>query len=147
VETLELGPQDAAALAELESQAFENAWSERDLESELRKPGALALAIKKQNVLAAAALFSTVLDEAELLRIATRPESRRQGFGKALLETGLTRLAATGILSVYLEVEEGNTAARRLYESLSFEENGRRPAYYKNGAAAVLYRRQLQPGS
>ena len=138
-----LRPSDAAQLAELEAAAFDFPWSEADLAAELAKPGAFALGHRADGRLEAAALFSTVLDEAELLRIATRPEARRRGHGRALLAEGLGRLAAAGIRSVHLEVEEGNLPARLLYAELGFEEIGRRPAYYRSGAAAVLYRRDL----
>lgn len=140
----ELGPEHAALLAELESAAFEHAWSVAAVAAELAKEGSLALAIRSPGGrLEAAALFSTVADEAELLRVATRPDARRRGHGRRLLEAGLVRLAATGVGAVFLEVAEGNLAARSLYQALGFEERGRRPAYYRDGAAAVIYGRRL----
>lgn len=139
----ELGEGDAALLAELEKAAFEHPWSHPDLAAELAKPGTLCLALRDGPRLAAAALFSTVLDEAELLRIATRPEARRRGHGRTLLAAALERVGEAGIRSVFLEVEENNLPARALYRQLGFERTGRRPAYYRNGTAAVLYRRDL----
>lgn len=139
----ELGPGDAGLLAELESAAFEHPWSEAALAAEAQKAGSLALAIRAaEGRLEAAALFSTVADEAELLRIATRPASRRRGHGRLLLEAGLDRLAAAGIAAVFLEVAESNAPARALYRAMGFEEKGRRPAYYRDGSAAILYGRR-----
>jgi ribosomal-protein-alanine N-acetyltransferase len=136
-----LGAGAAGPLAELEAAAFEHPWSAASLRAELEKEGSVALAIRgADGSLEAAALFSTVAGEAELLRIATRPTARRRGLGRRLLEDGLARLAAAGIAAVFLEVEEGNQPARELYHALGFEESGRRLAYYRNGAAAVLYR-------
>jgi [ribosomal protein S18]-alanine N-acetyltransferase len=137
-----LGTGEAGLLAELESAAFEHPWSAASLRAELDKEGSLALAIRgADGGLEAAALFSTVAGEAELLRIATRPEARRRGHGRRLLEDGLARLAAAGIAAVFLEVAESNAPARSLYRAMRFEENGRRPAYYRDGTAAVLYGR------
>jgi ribosomal-protein-alanine N-acetyltransferase len=139
----ELGPFDAALLAELEAEAFENPWGEAALRSELAKEGSLAIAIRSPDgPLEAAALFATVADEAELLRVATRPDCRRCGHGRRLLEAGFARLAGAGIAAVFLEVAEGNSAARSLYHALGFEEKGRRPAYYRDGAAALIYGRR-----
>ena len=49
------------------------------------------------------------------------------------------RLAGMGVRSLFLEVDEGNAAARRLYERAGFAEVGRRKAYYQkaDGSAAT----------
>jgi ribosomal-protein-alanine N-acetyltransferase len=41
----------------------------------------------------------------------------------------------------FLEVRESNAAARRLYESLGFEQVGERPAYYENPAETGIVMR------
>lgn len=146
----ELGPGDAAPLAELERAAFDPPWSEQGLAAELAKEGAFALAIRSAAggaELAAAALFSTVLGEAELLRVATRPAARRRGLAAALLAEAFERLGRAGIATVFLEVDEGNAPARTLYQKLGFAEVGRRPGYYRGGADAILYRRDRAPES
>ncbi len=93
--------------------------------------------------LEAAILCATVLDEAELLRIATRPGCRRQGLAENLLAAAVAALREGASPALFLEVEEGNLPAVRLYEKLGFERIGRRPGYYSSGAAALLYRRGL----
>lgn len=76
------------------------------------------------------------LDVAELLIIGVAKEARRRGIGAALMEK--VRSAAGG-LPVFLEVREGNAAARRLYETCGFREYGRRKNYYEHPAEdAVL---------
>lgn len=143
MEAIPLGPDDAARLAELEKAAFVHPWSAGQLAAELAKEGVLAIGLEEDGRLAAAILCATVLDEAELLRIATRPGCRRQGLGEKLLAAALAALRARGIVCLFLEVEESNLPAVRLYEKHGFERVGRRPAYYPSGAAALLYRRGL----
>lgn len=140
-----LGKENSLLLAELEKAAFEHPWSQQSLDAELAKEGSLALGLTGPDgqKLAAYVLFGSVLDEAELLRIATHPEARRQGHARILLAEGLDRLQLAGIREVFLEVEEKNQPARQLYEAFGFEQQGRRPAYYPNGAAAILYRKGL----
>jgi ribosomal-protein-alanine N-acetyltransferase len=138
-----LGPDDAPRLAELEKAAFVHPWSADQLAAELAKEGAVALGLDDGECLAAAILCATVLDEAELLRVATRPGCRRQGLGERLLDEAVAELRRRGIASLFLEVEENNLPAIRLYEKSDFERVGRRPAYYPSGAAALLYRRAL----
>lgn len=140
-----LGKEDSLLLAELEKAAFEHPWSQGSLEAELEKEGSLALGCRGSETpkLEAYVLFSRVLDEAELLRIATHPEARRKGHARMLLAAGLGQLHQAGIREVFLEVEENNQPARQLYEAFGFEQQGRRPAYYPSGAAAILYRKAL----
>jgi ribosomal-protein-alanine N-acetyltransferase len=82
-------------------------------------------------------------DEAEILSIVIAPGHRRDGLGRALLQAHLGRLAAVGAHRVYLEVEEGNLAAERLYRHFGFREVGRRKNYYpktdgsRSGAVAM----------
>ena len=54
-----------------------------------------------------------------------------RGVGRGLLETHIGALAARGVARLFLEVDEQNTAATKLYRGLSFETVGKRPAYYR----------------
>jgi ribosomal-protein-alanine N-acetyltransferase len=44
-----------------------------------------------------------------------------------------------GIAACFLEVREDNLGAIALYEQAGYVKTGRRPAYYQDGCAAVLY--------
>lgn len=86
-------------------------------------------------------------DEAEILCIVVGPHRRHSGLGRALLAGHLARLAATGIRRVFLEVEEENRPAQRLYGHFGFAEIGRRKGYYPKPdgtrAAAIAMRLDL----
>ena len=82
--------------------------------------------------------------EWELENIVVAPTARRNGLGTCLLEALLTRAKETQSQSVFLEVRESNTAARRLYENAGFQPTGRRRSYYANPVEdAILYSRTL----
>ena len=72
---------------------------------------------------------------------------RGQGLARALLNLHLRRLAGLGARAVFLEVDEDNTPARRLYARAGFREVGRRAGYYQhagdNAATALVLRRDL----
>ena len=55
-------------------------------------------------------------DEAEILSIAVAASHRGRGLSRDLLLTHLGHLAGRGVRAVFLEVEENNQPARRLYE-------------------------------
>lgn len=51
------------------------------------------------------------------------PDSRRQGLGRALVQTATRALFEAGVSHVHLTVRATNAAARRLYGSIGFEES------------------------
>jgi ribosomal-protein-alanine N-acetyltransferase len=89
-------------------------------------------------------ILSRLVDgEAEILSVAVAPAWRGRGFARPLLDLHLRRIAGLGGRTVFLEVEERNAPANRLYRRAGFYEIGRRQGYYDNGAAALVLRRDL----
>lgn len=88
-------------------------------------------------------LASAAAGEAEILTIAVVPAARRQGVGGALLAAALAGARLRGATTMFLEVAEGNAAARALYAAAGFHEVGRRRRYYADGADALVLRRDL----
>jgi ribosomal-protein-alanine N-acetyltransferase len=85
-------------------------------------------------------------DQAEILSIAVAPSHRGMGLARRMLGVHLRRLAAYGVGSVFLEVDEHNVPARRLYAGFGFSQVGRRNSYYATAdgaAAALVLRRDL----
>lgn len=93
------------------------------------------------------AMSRKAADEAEVLSIVVAPGSRGGGLGCALLAAHLARLAEEGVARVFLEVEDGNLPAERLYRHFGFREVGRRKGYYPkpdgSRAAAIAMRLDL----
>lgn len=78
-----------------------------------------------------------LIDHDEFTVLATCLESRGQGFMWELLLNTLGQIGPRK--QVWLEVHESNQSARYLYEKLGFRETGKRPKYYSDGGAAILY--------
>src|SRR5260221_10174357 len=64
--------------------------------------------------------FWKAVDEAHITNIAVRPEFRRQGLGRRLVEAVLSQAKALGCVRATLEVRPSNAAALKLYEGLGF---------------------------
>ncbi len=75
-------------------------------------------------------LGRVILDEAEILTLATAPAARRQGRARAALTAFLTAARARGAVRAFLDVASDNLPARALYAAAGFAEIGRRAAYY-----------------
>ena len=131
-------------LASLHAAAFSaiRAWSADEFAGLLKHPGTFAIGDTRSF-----ALIRTVLDEAELLTIATAPAMRRQGLARATLLAGEARARTEGAARIFLEVAEDNDAAIALYSASGYRQIGRRPGYYlpKDGAplAALVMRKSL----
>jgi len=93
------------------------------------------------------AISRIAADEAELLSIAVASSARGAGLSRHLLATHLAHLAGRGVRTVFLEVEEANEPARRLYARAGFDVVGRRERYYREADGvernAVVMRRGL----
>ena len=87
-----------------------------------------------------------VLDEAELLLLATAPMFRRRGVGAALLRSVISDSGMQGARTLHLEVRDGNDAIK-LYRAVGFDKVGERRHYYRgvDGKAfdALTYRREI----
>jgi ribosomal-protein-alanine N-acetyltransferase len=134
--------EDVEALARLELTSFPQPWNRLQLAAELRQPGALGLVAEEAGRIAGYALFRRVLDEAELLRLATDESWRRRGLATMLVERGLAQLRGAGCANVFLEAREDNAGAVAFYAGMGWQLDGRRKRYYADGADALLFRRR-----
>jgi len=130
---------DCAAIATLANDLLPEAWSEPQLSSEVALPEGRVWLARDETGLLGFVVARRELDELHVLLTGVAPAARRRGVGTRLLEA----LVATerGLAQVYLEVREGNRAARSFYVSLGFEAVGRRLRHYPDGEAAVLMTR------
>jgi len=87
---------------------------------------ALKVGSKVQKMHGVATVDGQITAEAEILSIAVASSHRGRGLSRNLLLTHLGHLAARGVRTVVLEVEENNRPARRLYDRAGFTIAGRR---------------------
>jgi [ribosomal protein S18]-alanine N-acetyltransferase len=76
------------------------------------------------------------LDILEVIFLGTVPWAQKQSHMYSLFK---------GIIDghpkhkIWLECRQDNSSAIKLYEKLGFRESGRRPGYYNDGSAAILF--------
>lgn len=82
--------------------------------------------------------FSNCVDHIDIISIATKPEFRRKGIAKTLLE--YLNTINTKRLKMFLEVRVSNKPAINLYNSLNFKYISTRANYYSNpNEDALIY--------
>ena len=150
--------QDLTDVAAMEKEMFSDAWSVEALTDSIRYPynhillisteGEIRPLVSEEDVAdsfvvgeeeqktAGYLIYADPSEEAELHRIAVRPEYQRRGLaGKLMAEllrrTGnLTQDEQPETKSIFLEVRAGNVAALALYSACDFQEIDRRKNYY-----------------
>jgi [ribosomal protein S18]-alanine N-acetyltransferase len=139
--------RDAPKLAQLHGASFHRGWGETEFESMLSERNTLVHRLRIGRKIVGFAVSRMAADEAEILSIAVAASHRGRGLSRNLLLTHLGHLAGRGVHTVFLEVEENNQPARRLYERAGFGVAGRRERYYQQPDGeqlnALLMRRDL----
>jgi len=139
--------RDAERLAQIHAKSFHRGWGEGEFESMLAERNTLVHRLRLGRGIAGFAVSRIGADEAEILTVAIDPHHRGRGFSRDLLLIHLGHLAGRGVRTVFLEVEENNQPARRLYERAGFATVGRRERYYQQSGGeqlnALLMRRDL----
>jgi [ribosomal protein S18]-alanine N-acetyltransferase len=139
--------RDAPTLAQLHGASFHRGWGEGEFESMLTERNTLVHRLRIGRKVVGFAVSRLAADEAEILSIAVAASHRGRGLSRNLLLTHLGHLAGRGVRTVFLEVEENNQPARRLYDRTGFAVAGRRERYYRQPGGedlnAVLMRRDL----
>ena len=132
---------DAPTLAAVHATAFPAgaAWNAGTLATLLAMVGVFGLHAPGGFIIA-----RRILDEAEILTLAVRPEYRQQGIGLALVEAAALTAAMAGAKVMFLEVAEDNVSAMALYARAGFVQAGLRRDYYAPGMNAWLLRRGLE---
>jgi ribosomal-protein-alanine N-acetyltransferase len=139
--------RDARRLAQLHAESFHRGWGEGEFERMLTERNTLIHRLRAGTGIIGFAVSRMAADEAEILSVAVAASHRGRGLSRNLLLTHLGYLAGHGVRTVFLEVEENNQPARRLYERAGFGVTGRRERYYRQPGGeqldALLMRRDL----
>ncbi|MFA4967821.1 MAG: ribosomal protein S18-alanine N-acetyltransferase [Candidatus Margulisiibacteriota bacterium] len=130
IEIKKAGKNDLAILLELENLSFSNPWGENQFLESLE----YFHVAKQEGKLAGFIGIQPIQDEVHILHMAVRPEFRRRGIAKKMMEFALSFPAKKW----FLEVRAGNHSAQKLYESYGFKVISRRRKYYQDNDEDAL---------
>lgn len=127
-------PADLATVNAIMADAFDprfgEAWTPSQCLGMIALPGVWFVIAWAGTQPAGFALARSVVDEAELLLLASRPAMRRRGVGTALLRAIVADSRERGATKLHLEVRANNDAVR-LYRAEGFTKIGERRGYYR----------------
>jgi ribosomal-protein-alanine N-acetyltransferase len=127
---------DLPAAIKIDTLCLPRPWSEAVWRDELESPFGLYLVLEEAGEVVAHIGVRHLAEELHVTTLAVRPERRRRGYARALLDAALG--AFPEARHVYLEVRPSNAVARSLYESLGFARTGRRRRYYGDEDALLM---------
>lgn len=144
----EMRVQDLPQVLAIECRSFDNPWTSALFLQELRIPFSRIVVIRAADDVAEPIVGYLcrwfVADEVHILNVAVHPGQRRRGIGGILMQEVLREARELGAEAVTLEVRRSNGEARRVYQSLGFEEVGVRRNYYGRGEDALIMRLVLR---
>ncbi|MBK8249490.1 MAG: ribosomal protein S18-alanine N-acetyltransferase [Gemmatimonadetes bacterium] len=143
-------PEDIGAVDVIERACFSDPWSHQALLEELERStshflvAVVAAELGDERVVGYA-IAHAAADEAEVANVAVSPSHRGQGVGAMLVRGVMDLVRGAGAFDCWLEVRASNTAARRLYTQLGFDDVGLRKRYYARPEEdAIVMRRSLR---
>jgi ribosomal-protein-alanine N-acetyltransferase len=147
-----LQTDDAGIAATLHHARFSRPWNDGEFHSLLSQPPVYGFLALRQGIPGRAAggfvLARAAAGEAEILTIGVDERFSRAGLGWRLMLAALQEAKMRGAEDIFLEVDEGNAAARGLYAKLGFAKVGERKAYYAaadgSRSTALVMRRDLR---
>lgn len=124
------GREHLAAISALEEATFEEPWSERALELFVGEDNFAVVAVSEDKLISYCTV-TAVLDEAQIINVATDKEHRGKGYAKRVLEAVIDECQRRGAVSLSLEVRVSNSGAVSLYEKHGFSVAGKRKDFYR----------------
>ncbi len=141
---IRLADKDALLeIASFDKQHFDSPWSYNAFKNEFNNPASFIFIAELDNKIIAYLVVRIVLDEMEILKILVKPEYRKRGIAKSLLNKALKLAQELNLNIIYLEVSKKNTVAFSLYKNFGFKEYEIRKDYYTKGEDAILMKLEL----
>lgn len=149
---LEIGMKDARTASRIHGEAFSRAWGDGEFESLISQPSVFGFLAcpegRARDGAVGFVLCREAAGEAEILSIGISPKCRRHGLGWRLMRSAIVEARRRGAEEMFLEVDEANEPAVKLYRKLDFVQVGERRAYYKQdggpSTTALVMRRDLR---
>jgi len=134
-------PADLDQVLVLEALCFHSPWSRPAFEAEFQNHFSRFIVARtggEEGPIAGFAIYWIVEDEGHIINFAVRPEVRRRGIARAMLERIIEDAADAGCRIATLEVRTGNAGAIALYRGFGFIPVTIRQKYYVDNEEDAL---------
>jgi len=118
-------------------------WRPERVARSIRNRDTIAVVADTGKTLAGFAIMWVGVDHARLNLLAVRPEFRRQGIGRRLIEWLEESALVAGTSIIYLEMRAKNHQALSFYRRLGYRTVAVMPGYYQGRESALRMARDL----
>lgn len=125
----QLEERDLSQVIEISKESFTIPWSSRSFQQEMHSQVSTLKVFEIDGEVAGFIVYRVILDEAEILSIAVKPDKRKRGIATELLKNALEDICKRAKIC-FLEVRASNIDAIKLYEKLGFKVSSIRKKYY-----------------
>lgn len=136
--------EDLDAVMQTENAAYEFPWSRGIFEDCLQVGYPAWVAERANGDMAGHAVMSLAVGEAHVLNLCSHPHYHGMGLGRTLMVTLIDYAYGESANRMFLEVRASNQPAIALYQTLGFNDVGRRTGYYpasrgREDAVVLMY--------
>ena len=117
---------------------FDDFWNANILEGELKNDNSLYFVAKNKNEILGFIGIIKNIDFVEILNVVVKKDFRNKGIGNQLLQKIIEVAKEMKMQEIYLEVNEKNENAIKLYKKNNFKKIGERKKYYNGKDNAIL---------
>ena len=118
-------------------------WTPAKVRWHIDDKDTMVLIASREGVMAGFAIMRFGDHQAHLFLLAVRPDLRRTGIGRSMMEWLEKSCRTAGIQAIRLEVRASNRAALRFYRQLGYRFLGQVAGYYDRREAAVIMAHSL----
>ena len=141
IEILTMTINDLDEIKDILTTEFDDFWNYNILKSEIENPLSKYIIAKLEKQIVGFAGTIDTLDQMEITNVVVRKDMRNHGVGDLLLKNLIMLSKRKG--KIYLEVNEKNLNAIKLYEKNGFKKCGLRKKYYNKTDDAILMELKL----
>jgi ribosomal-protein-alanine N-acetyltransferase len=139
---------DAAMLAVMSRDLIEDGLGWRYRTQSLRQliadPETVTLVARSGVAVAGFGIMKFGDERAHLVLLAVRPDYRRRGIARRVIQWLVESAATAGVASIHVELRARNTGAYAFYRTIGFAETLRLPGYYSGRETAIRMLRMLR---
>ncbi len=134
----QIAKKDAPCVAKIEAECFSTPFKESDILEYIDNPIWNFFVARLDGNVVGYISFTTILDECQIVNVATTPSARKMGVGKALVGELLKFATKNEIKKIFLEVRESNVPAINLYKKFGFLAVGVSKNHYSQPAENAI---------
>lgn len=138
LEIFDMTLQDFDEIKDILISDFDDFWSENILKNELIGENKKYIVAKYEKETVGFCGIMINFDEIEIMNIVVKKNFRKKGIGGILLNKIIEISQKLGCGNIFLEVNEKNTPALKLYANAGFKQIGIRKKYYDNKYDAII---------